>query len=255
MRATSRLTKFLTGTSYGLRAQLLRSAVDTGLQKWNEQKQVRRYSEPRKGVHVGNLLGEKFCERQCYYAHTLGEKGFTITSSRRLLTWFEGLETEAQFKKLLDWARDFGGAAIKRIRLEQERYVGKLIGSPDVAFRFMGKRWIAEVKSMNFHQFRRLARLWPAVLQQLAAYMVLYGVPRGVVPVKGKGMDDWKFFEVRLKDVEGVGMEVVHRGLRVWKAMQRGVPPRRYCGSPKDKKAKNCAYRMRCFFGIDANVP
>jgi hypothetical protein len=244
------LSRYVEGTvKYGLRAQMLRAKLGEGLQAWYKKRQELRYADKSSGVHVANLLGKEYCERQVYYQHAEGEVGIAATSDRTLMTWYEGVKTEEQFKELLDMA------GVDRLSRGQVHFVGRIVGSPDDFLTFMSLPWIAEVKSIHHAAFGSV-KPWRDVLQQIGSYMALYAIPRGVIAIKGKGRDDWKFFEVQLEDVADLAKEALVRGLRVSRALEtETVPPRIEGASLKHKKCKKCAFRAQFCFGRDREIP
>src|SRR5207245_6474042 len=112
---------------------------------------VRSHTDPQRQlyvdknvVHVGNLVGgDDYCIRQNYYAHSMGEVGYSLHSPKTLMTMYEGDYAEIQFKDLLAKAK------VPMKQPAQKRLVGKIVGTPDVAFTFMRDEILGEVKSRH----------------------------------------------------------------------------------------------------------
>ena len=239
------LGAFMRGAKYGLRAQMLRARVMEGLREWHAARSERRYEGS--GVHVGNLVGAK-CNRRTYYEHTEGETGFVLHSEKALQIFHEGIMAERQLEIQLRLAK------IETWEAEQVLHVGRIVGTPDKFITWMKKPWIIECKSMRYGAWPGLKELWKDVKTQASTYMQLYGIPRTIVPVKGKGWDDWKYFELRLKDCRELGEEVITRGLQVAKRIEQRRIPHRACAKYSDKLAIKCPFRDMCFKGRDRDV-
>ena len=243
----SSLSSVIKGIEGGwLKAQLLKARLMKGLREGNVERQRLRYEkDDRSVVHVANLLGgEDFCARKAYYAHVEGEVGFTLNSDRTLMTFYEGDQTELQFKDLMRKAQ------IPLLVPKQKKLVDKIVGTPDVMFLWMKRVVIGEVKSMHARAWRALEAPTERFIQQIGTYMGLYKgetYPDGVVAVKGKGLDEWKFFWLEWAEVKKQAARVIKRGLAVHDAILTGELPARILGAKLTHKVcAKCAFKEMC---------
>jgi CRISPR/Cas system-associated exonuclease Cas4 (RecB family) len=242
--------------SGGIRAAMLRHRLMKALREAHVKRQEKRFDGKEQGIHVGNLLGsEDFCSRKAYYEHVLGEAKWTSHGDKTLMTFYEGDQTEDRFRSMLKLA------GIETHQPKQTKLVGKIIGTPDVAFTFSKYRVLGEIKSMRAEKFRVLDRPEERHMQQLGSYMGLYEYQHGVLAVWGKGVDDWKFFWVEWDQMKQYALPVVKRGLAVYQAVvdtefeMDPRPPARVPDAPKAKACKKCAFRDKICFGRDRELP
>jgi hypothetical protein len=244
------LKRILKRETRGIKASMLLLKLEAGLRKRWESRQQRR--DDRKDVcHVSTLLGENFCARQAYYKTVHGEWQLIREaphSMSKLMIFFDGDTVEAQLSEMLKFA------GVERLELKQLKMVETISGTPDFGISFMGNPWIIECKSLHSMAWRKMEEPTKKYVQQVVSYMMLYGIPRSIVTVKGKDVSDWKFFEVRLDDQREIAEEMARRMMAVSKGLKSEVPPRRYCEQPTDTKAKRCPFAKECF-GKDARIP
>ena len=209
-------------------------------------------SQERVGLHASALIkGDKdFCLRQqvlsLMYRQLQGEQ-----LPVGLMKIFE--EGNAIHEK---WQRLFirGGyskASDLDVTQFNEKY--RISFTPDIICRipeFYDGKMIGELKSVNTHQFRKMAR-HPSAWKQLQWYMYLSGIHKGFVLSEDKNTQETKI-EIYDYDVNVVSQfidraeEIKYRYKKAMKEHKMVKRPED-ANSPDCKRCKQCALRNACW--------
>lgn len=227
------LKRILRRESRGIHASSLMLKMEAGLRKQWEERQVARDSRP--GVcHVSTLTGATFCARHAYKRSITGDWQAVKEaphSMAKLMIFYDGDTVEKQLGEMLRLAK-----GVELLELKQEKHTDVISGTPDFGIKLMGDPWIVECKSMHSIPWRKTESPSARHLQQVIAYEMLYGIPRGILLIKGKDVSDWKAFEVHLAEQQEVAREMAERIVAVARALRVREEP----GMCDRKKCEAC---------------
>ena len=108
---------------------------------------------------------------------------------------------------------------------------------------------LLELKSKDSFAWENLEAPHPEHVSQAQVYMWGSGIHETIICYMNKNSGTLKEFLVKF---DPAAIELIKKNIsRVWKALDNGELPTGTCGSPKEKRAKECAYCSECFKGID----
>lgn len=217
--------------------------IDMALFEAELDRQVLKYMQSRQadriGMHASELISDKFCPRRiCYYEFGIVKRSEDSLSSKTLRIFLHGIATHLKYQFIFKKA----GLALA----VEQRFYNKFLNitaTPDVIIKFMGKKYVVEIKSVNTYAFTSMKKPPKAAVAQANLYMYITSIPQAIVLCENKNTQEIKLFKIEF-DLDDV-RQYIERRLYVNECIAQRKLPKRLCGSVTD--AKHCSCKEICF--------
>lgn len=219
--------------------------VDMALFEAEMDRQILKYMQLRQvdraGMHVSELISDEFCPRRtCYYEFGIVKRAENNFSQKTLRIFLHGIATHLKYQMIFKRA----GMAVAVEQKFYDRFLN-VVATPDVIIKFMGKKYIVEIKSVNAYAFDKLKAPPKGAVNQSNLYMHITAIPQAIVLCENKNTQDVKLFKLEF-DPDKV-RPYIERRLYVNEYIAKRKLPRRQCRSIDE--AKHCSCREVCFKG------